>query len=78
MKRLVELKKPTKLADPTTSYEILAGDCDFVGGDLVFPSAYGDVTIPQECIGPFVNLDDGTDLVTFGQSRPDVLVINNG
>lgn len=78
MKRLVQLKEPNKMASPDQSYSLVAGDCDFVGGDLVFESPFGEITIPEKDYGPFLNLSDELDLAEFGQSRPDVLVVNYG
>lgn len=78
MKRLVELKEPTKMASAETPYKLIAGDCDFYGGDLIFPTPFGELVVEDKDSGPFMNLPDEFDLAQFGQSRPDVLVVNNG
>ena len=78
MKRLVELKKPTKMASAETPYKLIAGDCDSVGEALVFPTPFGELVVEDKDRGPFLNLSDDIDLVELGQSRPDVLLVNHG
>lgn len=78
MKRLVELKEPTKMASAETPYKLIAGDCDFERDILVFPTPFGELAIKEKDRGPWMNLPDNFDLVEFGQSRSDVLIVNNG
>ena len=76
MKRLMQLNTPTKLASGDTEYSVIAGDCDFIGGELVFQTPYGELTVQEVHQGPFLNLPEGFDLAQFSASRPDVLVVN--
>lgn len=81
-KRLIQLRTPTKIASAEVEYFLVAGACEFeyeegVGG-VVMQSAFGPVWIREEEVVGFVELPADFDLAAFAESRPDVLLINQG